>query len=209
MSTLQVADGIHRVDGTRVGNAYVVEVDHGLVVVDSGIQGNATRVLRTVAQLGRRPEEVRVLVLTHWHPDHVGSAAAIKLRTGAEVAIHELDSPVAASWDLPAKGRRAMRLIIRLLGVRPVTADRLLREGDEVDGLRVLHVPGHTAGSIALVRDGVILTGDALLGDRHGHVLPPDPSLALDPDAAAVSADRIRGLSPHLVLPGHGSPAHP
>jgi glyoxylase-like metal-dependent hydrolase (beta-lactamase superfamily II) len=70
-----------------------------------------------------------------------------------------------------------------------------------------MHVPGHTAGSIALIRDDIVITGDALLGDRHGHILPPDPRLSLDPATARRSAERIKEMEPRLVLPGHGRPA--
>lgn len=71
-----------------------------------------------------------------------------------------------------------------------------------------MHIPGHTAGSIALVRDdGAVFSGDAMLADKDGNVLPPDPRLAEDPDLAAVSAERIEALRPRPLLPGHGAPS--
>jgi glyoxylase-like metal-dependent hydrolase (beta-lactamase superfamily II) len=206
---MKVAEGIHRVEGVRVSNVYVVESGDGLMVVDTGIPGNAKHILRCVESLGRSSDDVRLIVLTHWHVDHVGSAAELKRLTGARVAIHELDAPILAGGQLPSKGRRAMRLIIRLFRVRPITPDLRLAEGDEVGGFRVIHVPGHTAGSIALYRDGVTFSGDALLGDGQGGIKPPDPRLSLDPEQATASAARIRELPLTLLLPGHGAPAHP
>jgi glyoxylase-like metal-dependent hydrolase (beta-lactamase superfamily II) len=203
---VEIADGVHRVKGIRVGNSYIVEAGDGLLAVDTGIPGSATHVLRTVERLGRKPGDVRLIVLTHWHVDHVGSAAELRRATGARVAAHELDAPILAGGELPPKGRRAMRLIIRLFRVRPLSADLLLRDGDDVEGFRVVHVPGHTNGSIALYRDGVAFTGDALLGDRRGRIRPPDPRLSLDPATATASAEKIRALPLRLVLPGHGSP---
>ena len=83
-----------------------------------------------------------------------------------------------------------------------------LGDGDTIGGVEVMHVPGHTAGSIALVRDdGVVFTGDALLSDRDGHVLPPDPRLALDRVRASASAGKIMALQASLALPGHKAPA--
>jgi hydroxyacylglutathione hydrolase len=205
---MKVADGIHKVEGVRVSNVYVVAVEDGLIVVDSGIPGNAKHVLRLVQGLGRRPDEVKLIVLTHWHVDHVGSAAELRRLTGARVAVHESDARIVAGGELPRKGRRAMRLIVRLMRIAPVTADLLLRDGDLVGGLRVLHVPGHTEGSIALLRDdGVAFTGDALLGDRQGRIRPPDPRLSLDPARATASAEKLQALPLRLVLPGHGAPA--
>jgi glyoxylase-like metal-dependent hydrolase (beta-lactamase superfamily II) len=208
MELMEVAPGVHKVEGLRVGNAYVVLAPDGLICVDTGIRGNARHVLRLVDRLGHQPHEVRLIVLTHWHIDHVGSAAELKRLTGAHVAIHELDAPVLGGGELPRKGRRAMQLIVRLLGLRPLVADRKLHEGDAIAGFRVLHVPGHTDGSIALLRDdGVLLSGDALLGDRHGGLQPPEPGLSLDPARASESEARLRALPLTLVLPGHGKPA--
>ena len=206
---MEVADGIHKVDGFRVGNAYLVDVGDGLMAVDTGTPGSETHILRTIERLRRRPRDLRLIVLTHWHLDHMGSAAELRRLTGARVAIHELDAPILAGGPLPARGRRAMRLVMRLFRVESLTADLVLRDGDVVDGFRVVHVPGHTAGSIAIQRDGVVFTGDALLGDRRGALRPPDPGLSLDPLTAAESAERIRSLSPRLVLPGHGAPVRP
>jgi glyoxylase-like metal-dependent hydrolase (beta-lactamase superfamily II) len=203
---MRVADGVHQVDGIRLGSAYLVESDGGIVVVDSGVPGSAGHVLRALAALGRRPEDVRVVVLTHWHPDHAGGAAELRRRTGAQVAVHRLDGPPTAGGPLPPKGRRAMRLVRAVMRYEPVAADRLLEDGDEVLGLRVVHAPGHTAGSIALWRGDLVFSGDALLLDRAGRVGPSDAQLCLDPAQAATSADRILALRPRLVLSGHGRP---
>jgi len=204
---MEVADRIHKVDGTWVGNAYLLQLDDGLLVVDTGMPGRAGRILECVGRLGLRPSDVRIIVLTHWHPDHMGSAAELRSLTGAAIAIHELDAPTLAGGERPPKGRRAMGVLLRLFRVRPVVADRILVAGDGVGGLEVIHVPGHTAGSIALRRgDGVVFSGDALLGDRHGGARPPDPRLSLDSTLASASAARLRALQPRLLLPGHGAP---
>ena len=205
---MKVAEGVHRIDGVRISNAYLVSVEDGLLLVDTGIPGNAKRTLASIERLGRRPDELRTIVLTHWHIDHVGSVAELTRLTGAQVAIHGLDAPVLAGRERPVKGRRAMAVITRLFRLRAVTADLLLRDGDRIGGLEVVHVPGHTAGSIVLRRDdGVVFSGDALLGDRHGGTRPPDPGLSLDPAQARASAEKIRGLGFTLLLPGHGRPA--
>jgi len=101
--------------------------------------------------------------------------AALKARTGAHVAIHELDAPVLSGERRPQK-RPLVPTVLYVLLMQHVTPDRLLRDGDTIGGLQVVHVPGHTAGSIALVRGGdVLFSGDALLTDKHGNVIPLDP----------------------------------
>jgi len=208
MPPMKVAIGIYKVDGVRVANVYLVLVEDGLLVVDSGMPGNAKRILAFVERVGRQPHEVRDVVLTHWHPDHMGSAAELRWLTGARVAIHELDAPVLSGRQRPQKGRLAMAVLYRLFRVRPVVPDLTLRDGDMIGGLQVVHVPGHTAGSIALRRDdGVVFSGDALLSDKRGHVLPPDPALSLDPTQLAASVEKINALPCNLLLPGHGMPA--
>jgi glyoxylase-like metal-dependent hydrolase (beta-lactamase superfamily II) len=204
---VRVTDDIERVEGTRVGNAYLVVGGDGLLLVDTGAFGGAARILATIHGLGRQPRDLRHIVLTHWHPDHMANAAELRRLTGATIAIHELDAPVLAGIERPAKGRRAMGLLLRVFGITPIVADVVLRAGDGIGGLEVIHAPGHTAGSIALRGDdGVLFTGDALLGDRHGRLQPPDPGLSLDPAAATASAETLRSIGARLVLAGHGAP---
>ena len=206
---MEVAEGIVKVDGIRFSNVYVVITEDGLVLVDTGtgFAGSTRRIYRAIEAMGHRSSDVRDIVLTHYDADHVGGLAAVKARTGARVAIHELDAPVVMKKEPPRGRMLLVRVVYRWL-VRPVTPDRLLKDGDVLGGLRVVHVPGHTAGSIALVRDdGAVLSGDALLADKDGNVLPPDPKLAEDPDLAAASAERIMALRPRPLLPGHGAPS--
>ena len=206
---MQVADGIHWVDGIRFSNVYVVETGDGLLLVDTGTPWRTKRICGFIERMGRHPCEVRHIVLTHCDIDHVGSAAALKARTGAAVAMHELDAAVLTRAQRPRRRMVIVQAVYPLV-VRPVTPDRLLEDGDTVGGLRVVHIPGHTDGSIALLRDdGVVFTGDALLSDEDGNVVPPHPKLAQDPALAAASAERILSLRPRLVLTGHGAPATP
>ena len=205
---MQIADGIFKVDGVRIANVYLVAHQDGLLLVDTGLPGNASQILAFMERMGRKPGDLGDIVLTHCDIDHVGSAAELKRRTGARVAIHELDAPVLSGKRRPQKGGLVMVALFRLLRFRPVAPDVLLHDGDTIGGLRVMHVPGHTAGSIALVRDdGVVFSGDALLSDKAGHVMPPDPRLALDPAGASVSAEKIVARRPTLLLTGHGAPA--
>lgn len=203
---VEVTDGIYKVDGVRVANVYLVGLDEGLLLIDSGMPGSARRILSFIEGIGREPSEILYLVLTHCDLDHVGSAAELQRLTGAQVLIHELDAPVLAGGR-PQKGGLAMRALYTLFRFRPVVADRQLRDGDVIGDLTVIHVPGHTAGSIALRReDGVLFSGDALLTDRHGRVQPPDPRLALDPAQASTSAGKLRAVGFSLLLAGHGQP---
>jgi glyoxylase-like metal-dependent hydrolase (beta-lactamase superfamily II) len=208
MWLMKMADGVFKVDGVRVANVYLVVTQDGLLLVDTGMPGNVRRILRFIEGLGRQPRDLRHIVLTHCDIDHVGSVAELKRRTGARVAIHELDVAVLSGEQRPQKGGLAMVALYRLLRFRPIAPDLRLRDGDTIGGLQVMHVAGHTAGSIALLRnDGVVFSGDALLSDTHGNVLPPDPRLALDPAQALLSAEMIGARRAGLLLAGHGAAA--
>jgi glyoxylase-like metal-dependent hydrolase (beta-lactamase superfamily II) len=202
---VRVADGIERVEGLRVGNAHLVEFDDGVLLIDTGMPGGTRSVLAALTRLGHEPTDIRYIVLTHWHPDHMGNAAELRRLTGARIAIHGLDAPVLAGGERPARGRRAMGVLLRVLRVKPLRADLILASGDVIGGLEVIHAPGHTAGSIALRRqDGVLFTGDALMRDRHGRLVASDPGLSVEPDQAAATAASLVALDARLVLAGHG-----
>ena len=201
---MEVTTGIHKVGGWGMSNGYVVDTDDGLLAVDAWSAG---RTLDTVRALGRPAQDLRLIVVTHWHPDHIRGAAQLRTRTGARVAVHELDGDVLAGGAFPDKGRQMQQVIRWAFRIRPVAGDLLLHDGAEVAGWEVVHLQGHTAGSIALHRAGIVFTGDAMRCDRHGRALLPDLRLSQDPDAALRSVERIRSLHPDLLLPGHGAPS--
>jgi glyoxylase-like metal-dependent hydrolase (beta-lactamase superfamily II) len=209
MRPMRLTDGIYKVDGMRVANVYLVVIEDGLLLVDSGMPGNAKRILAFTKNLGYQPRDLRFIVLTHCDIDHVGSVAKLKELTGAQVAIHELDAPVLSGDQKPQKGGLAMVVIYRLLWFRPVVPDLLLTDRDTIGGFHVMHAPGHTAGSLVLYRDdGVVFSGDALLSNKDGQVRPPDPRLALNRAEALASAERIKALPTRLLLTGHGAPVY-
>jgi glyoxylase-like metal-dependent hydrolase (beta-lactamase superfamily II) len=167
------------------------------------------------------------LVVTHFHPDHVGAGADIVALFGLTAHQGELDyaqceavwgsldwpervaawlelhgTPSAIARDVLQQGRVARPFI------RPAERPELLQEGDTLDGWRVLDLPGHADGHIGLERDGVLVTGDHLLPDISPTVGryadgEPDPL-----GAYLASLERTEELAPEVALPGHGEPIH-
>ena len=90
----KVTAGLHRLDLGGV-NVYLIEDGRELALIDTGFPGQSGAILSAVEGLGRRPTDLRHIVLTHAHPDHVGSAAALVTATGARTYMHRLDVPIA------------------------------------------------------------------------------------------------------------------
>jgi len=209
---MRITEDIYRVDGVRGANAYLIVAPSGLAIVDTGMPGNGRRIVGFLGTLGFEPSDLRRILLTHSDIDHVGSVAELKTLTNASVAIHSDDAPVLAGHATQSKGHGLLQIVFKLLApfvnTKPVEPDTLLEDGDTVAGFHVLHVPGHTLGSIALWReDGVAFVGDALRSDAHGNVLPPAPAVTLDLAQAMASANEIESRHFTTILTGHGAPA--
>jgi len=207
---MRIAEGLYRIDHVRGANAYLAETSDGLLVVDTGMPGNAEKIVEFVRGLGNEPTDVRTIAITHSDPDHVGSVGRLKALTGATVAIHADDAPVLAGT---ASGKRpkgllgvAFAMLAPMMRGDQVEADVLLGDGDSVSGFRVLHTPGHTRGSITLYRDGIVFSGDALLSDSEGNARPPSKALSADYPRALQSADKVLALGYDVLLTGHGEP---
>lgn len=208
---MKITEDVHRVDGVRGANAYLMLSTEGLVVVDTGIPGNAGRIVDLVRTLGHGPGDVGYILLTHSDVDHVGSVAELKRLTGAQVAIHEADAPVLAGEVRQSRSspmQVALKALTPLMRLEPVAADLRLKDGDRIAGLNVLHVPGHTRGSVVYRRedDGVAFVGDALRSDSKGRLRPPAGIVTLDMDLAMASASEIESRNFSIILTGHGAP---
>ncbi|MEV3988391.1 MBL fold metallo-hydrolase [Streptomyces sp. NPDC049837] len=187
--------------------------DGGLTLIDAGWAGAGPRIEAAIRSRGLRPEDLRRIVLTHAHRDHVGAAGELAARYGAEVVAHALDAPavrgeapvpdpVLLDWEVPLYEHG-----LTVPVAPPARVDREVADGDELgfgDGARVVHTPGHTDGSMAvhLPRHGVLFTGDTVasvgrvaLGVFH-----------VDRERAKASMRRLAALAPDTVCFGHGDP---
>jgi glyoxylase-like metal-dependent hydrolase (beta-lactamase superfamily II) len=181
-----VIKGVHVVPMGFV-NAFLIEDDDGLTLIDAGFPGKEAAVLGAIRGLGRSPDQLKHLIFTHGHPDHIGSAAAIVQETGARTYMHPLDISMAESGGpfrplKPAPGLLPP-VLCRLFfhpnePVEPVSIDQPLTDGELLPiagGIEVIHTPGHCAGQVALLwRPGrMLFAGDVCtnlmgLGDPVG-----------------------------------------
>lgn len=194
------------------------------VLVDTGIPGSAPKILAALAGEGFKPSDVSLILITHRHVDHIGSAAALERETGAPVAVHALD----ADWLRRGEGgpRPSTGVggrFFDLTGVPGAPAEPcdpdIVIDGDftlerfGVPGAEVLHTPGHTAGSIStLLPNGDVLAGDLAIGGisflggiaRKSHVRKPP--YEDDPTSVRHSLTRLLDRGARRFYVGHGGP---
>lgn len=196
--------GVHSLDVSRHANVYLV-IGPPVVLVDTGPPGALPRLLRELRRSGQEPESVSRIVLTHCDVDHTANARALQRLTCATVCAHVDDIPFItgeAPWPGPL-----LRRVIKATwgrGVPALRVDCALRDGDNLGGLTVLHLPGHTPGHIGLQRGTVLFAGDAVMGGRR--LRPAPRALTWNPALARRSIARMSTLDVDLLLPGHGTP---
>jgi glyoxylase-like metal-dependent hydrolase (beta-lactamase superfamily II) len=193
-----LAAGVSRIPTSRNNrdNAFLVDSDDGLTLVDVGWAGAPGIVMGALDGLGRRAGDIKRIIITHAHPDHVRGLAEMRRRTGARVLIHSADAGWLQLGRVPGGGRHS-RLGTALDSVpvmhwEPVSPDGTVEDGDTINGLRVIHAPGHTPGHIVLIHEPTktLLTGDAVL-HRHPEPAQGPGGLSFDPAAARTSLARL------------------
>jgi glyoxylase-like metal-dependent hydrolase (beta-lactamase superfamily II) len=199
---------------------YVVR-ESGTVVIDAGQPRCGGRFAKGLAEAAIAPEEVRLILLTHAHWDHMGSAAELREMTGAPLAVHEKEASWVEEGDPPlppgvtAWGRVFMaghRLLMPLIDIPPAPVD--LRLDDSVSSLDdygvegvAIPTPGHSPGSVSVVLKG----GEAFVGDLAMNKLPltRGPSLPIFADDLQMviqSWGRLLDMGVSTVFPAHGKP---
>lgn len=203
-----------------VGQAYLWRDGDELTLVDAGTPGSGPAVVEAIEGLGLRARDVRRVVLTHFHSDHVGGAGEVAALTGATVLAHHLDAPmvrgevpgpapVLEDWEVPIFAETSKDVPkpteqrVYAAEVREVTDGDVLPFGG---GAHVVGAPGHTRGSIGLhlPEHCVLFTGDAIANTPETGVLLG--VFNQDAGQAVASFHRLAALDSDMACFGHGDP---
>lgn len=221
---MKIAENLHRIGDDSTVNAYLIDDGGSVTVIDAAMPGYYDDIPRELAAMGRSIGDVRALVLTHGHSDHLGFAERLRTEHQVPVWIAESDASLARGEQKASTPMGRIRLApllgflwlgLRNGGLRRPKVLEVATFGDgatlDVPGSpRVVLVPGHTPGSAALSVPGLgaLFVGDALAtySVTSGRSGPQVAPFTADRRQALESLERLAGLDAGLVLPGHGEP---
>jgi glyoxylase-like metal-dependent hydrolase (beta-lactamase superfamily II) len=203
MRTTPITDNLIQLTRSGFVNAYLVREDDGFTLVDTTLKGGAGELIAAGKLAGG---DIKRIVLTHGHGDHVGSLDALKDALGVEVYMPELDARIHAGERYDGKLRGSWPKLATVPDVR-------LSAGDRIGSLETVASPGHTPGHVSFldVRDRALIAGDAF--STFGGVATPEKPRwrfplvwfgTCDRAQAGESARALRALEPSLLATGHG-----
>ncbi|HKZ14652.1 MAG TPA: MBL fold metallo-hydrolase [Solirubrobacterales bacterium] len=183
-------------------NVYLAED----VLIDAGRTWDRRRIFAELEGV-----EISAVALTHVHPDHQGCAKAVCDAREVPLACHA-DDVDAMEGRAPVGSGQALipRIYDKIWTGPPHKVDRVLADGDEVAGFRVIHAPGHAAGEVIYFRDSdrIAICGDVVRNMSYLTGLPgvrqPPDEMTYDPPENRRSIQKLAALEPSLILPGHG-----
>jgi glyoxylase-like metal-dependent hydrolase (beta-lactamase superfamily II) len=215
MAAVELAPGVWRIPTAPFDliNSYLLaDADGSLILVDAGLRRAHRKVLAALDQLGKRPEDVQRILLTHAHADHAGGLKATQRATGAAVLAHDREAVYLREGRPPPYNRRTVygQLLTRLPvgGFGKVEVEESFADGAVLPvagGVTVVHTPGHTPGHCSFLHtpSGVLLTGDGVWNVRGLRYGPAGS--CTDARMSRDSADRLGELDFDVAAFTHGA----
>lgn len=207
-----------------LNNVYLINAGDGFVLVDTGLKKNWQQLEKELLSAGCLPDKLKLVIITHGDTDHVGNCRILQEKYNAKIAIHPYDVKMLETGFLP-KRTFGNALVNKLFTILSKSLERknnkkestilckpdlLIDEGFDLDEYniqaRILHFPGHTRGSIAvLFEDGSLICGDTFVNFTK----PVIWKLLEDEEGCKATIDKYRRLKVHIIYPGHGKPFTP
>jgi hydroxyacylglutathione hydrolase len=195
-------------------NCYLLETDIGCILIDTGGSNKRADLEKELESVDCKPGYLKLIVLTHGDFDHTGNAAYLRKKFGTKIAMHNDDSGMAERGNMfwnRRKGNILLGMIARILfgfgKSERFKPDLYIDEGYDLSDYgfdaKVLHIPGHSKGSIGiLTADGDLFCGDLLENTNK----PGLSSIIDDSEEANTSVEKLKSLEINTVYPGHGKP---
>lgn len=214
-----IAPGLYTFENLLVGRVYLIEDADGLTLIDGGLPLATNRIIRQITGSGRRLSDIKRILLTHAHPDHVGALPELQARSGAAVIACEIEKPYAeGTLPVVRPDPESLSSWERLMPTMPMpgklpTVDRTVRDGDVIaeamGGLQVIATPGHSPGHVSFWQPEckILFAGDVLM-NAFGVSGLRLPFTVSTPDMAENirSVRKIAELDAEIACFGHGEP---
>ncbi|MCF7826338.1 MAG: MBL fold metallo-hydrolase [Candidatus Marinimicrobia bacterium] len=195
-------------------NCYLLKVNSGYILIDTGGTNNRSALEEKLRNAGCIPGNLKLIILTHGDFDHIGNASYLRQKYKAELAMHQDDFGMIEHGDM-FWNRKKPNIFIKILAgllFKLKKADRAkpdltIHEGFDLSGyglsLAVVHVPGHSMGSIGILASG----GEFFCGDLFENTKQPTLNTIMDDiETAYLSVERLRKINISTIYPGHGEP---
>jgi glyoxylase-like metal-dependent hydrolase (beta-lactamase superfamily II) len=194
-------------------HAFLVDDGESLTLIDTLHSTDASGILTEVQRIGRTPQDIKRIVISHGHRAHLGGLALLKQLSGARVYSHEWEADIIGG-DRPPQGVswRPMdhwatwlaQITVTRANHPPCPVDQVLRDGDTLGPLQVIHTPGHSPGHLAFYWPDrrVLFTGDAIA--TWPKFCAGWPGFVLNVKHNRASVHRLAELEPEVLAVGHG-----
>lgn len=205
----QLLPNVFTLEGMLVGRVYLIKDSDGVTLIDAAVPPAGPRILKELASAGYQPSDLKRILLTHVHPDHVGGLhVLLEAAPHAQLMCHALEKPVVEGDQEIVRPQRTIRPPATRLKPLPVPVARTLADGDilpeVLGGLQVLWTPGHAPGHLSFWQPelGLLFCGDTMF-HLMGITLPL-AALTADMTQNIESIKREVALNPKVVCFGHG-----
>jgi glyoxylase-like metal-dependent hydrolase (beta-lactamase superfamily II) len=212
---MQITPNLHVIP-LFIVNAFLIIEGSGLALVDSGLPKNEKKILKYIESIGGKPDDLKIILITHADGDHIGSAKALRELTGAKIFASEYEAECAAK-GMPPRGPKTSNPLLKLVFsltakmfvYPPTTIDQIVKDGDTLQilgGLRVISTPGHTPDHVSYFSPShnILLAGDSLRTSKeqiYNAVSPFTWDEAKQNNSVRLQAQ----LKPEIVCVGHGA----
>jgi glyoxylase-like metal-dependent hydrolase (beta-lactamase superfamily II) len=194
-----------------MGCCHLLHDGNNTVILDTGLAGEPIRIRQLFRRLGLAPQSLKAILLTHGHLDHAGNLAWLKDWSGAKIFAHPTEQAhIDGNYPYQGVNRWCGRLEAlgrKALGYRPAKIDEFLSDGQRLPfwgGLEVIHLPGHTLGHCGFysAKHNLLFSGD-MMASYFFNAHKPAAIFNTAPELLPASAEKIRRLRPHWILPFH------
>ncbi len=211
----KIIEGVYSLNDPSGANTYIL-IDGGVTLIDVGMMKNVPKIKMGLEGLGLSMKDIKTVIITHAHFDHMQCLAEIVSLSSAKVMVGKEDADVLSGAKPTPMPKGPLGLVFRLMGpmmrFEPVPVDVKLKDGDTVNvlgGLKVVSLKGHTPGNIGLVHSssGIMFTSDTV-SNRKNRLGPP-ALYKYNKAECDRAIERLSELNIKIMLPGHGPPIGP